>query len=248
MLGIRDDPGAATVNLSDLATRSGSGEAMSAAERLMNAGEPGIDPTHRQVTADVTIAPPVPEAGRRFSPRRIAAIALVAGAAESALGFLAGEWARDLFQPRLFEVPRWEAVWMEPTAQSRHAALVKNAALTNGILASAAALAMGLAGGLAARTPGRGLVVGLGAQAVGLVTGALAALALIAVLHPAAPPATPRSRQTCGCPSWYVPASGGRRAQSPGGRSRSAWRAAHACSASSGPQPWGRCSPQSSSC
>ena len=73
---------------------------------------------------------------------------------------------------------------MEPSAESKYAADLKNAALANAVLGCAAGLAMGFAGGLAARAPSRGIFVGLSAQAVGLLVGALAALAVIPVFHP----------------------------------------------------------------
>jgi hypothetical protein len=75
---------------------------------------------------------------------------------------------------------------MEPTRESLYAADLKNAALVNAVLGCAAGLAMGFAGGLAARAPLRGTFVGLSAQAVGLLVGALAALALIPLYHPVA--------------------------------------------------------------
>jgi hypothetical protein len=76
---------------------------------------------------------------------------------------------------------------MEPTRESLYAADLKNAALVNAVLGCAAGFAMGFAGGLAVRAPLRGIFVGLSAQAVGLLVGALAALALIPVFHPVSP-------------------------------------------------------------
>jgi hypothetical protein len=76
---------------------------------------------------------------------------------------------------------------MEPSLESRYTADLKNAALTYAILGCAAGFTMGFAGGLAARAPTRGILVGLSAQAVGLFVGALTALALISVLHPTSP-------------------------------------------------------------
>ena len=73
---------------------------------------------------------------------------------------------------------------MEPSVESQYAAELKNAALVNAVLGCAAGLAMGFAGGLAARAPSRGTFVGLNAQAVGMLVGALAALALIPLFHP----------------------------------------------------------------
>jgi hypothetical protein len=129
----------------------------------------------------------VPGGDRPCSRLRIAAIALAAGVAAGLVAWIACEWAHDAFRPRLFEVPRWEAVWMETTPESRYAADLKNAALANAVLGCAAGFAMGLAGGLASGAPSRGLLVGLGAQAAGLLVGALAALGVIPVFHPALP-------------------------------------------------------------
>ena len=46
---------------------------------------------------------------------RIGAIALSAGVTAGLVAWIACEWAHDVFRPRLFEVPKWEAVWMEST-------------------------------------------------------------------------------------------------------------------------------------
>ena len=59
----------------------------------------------------------------RPCPRcRVAAITLTAGIAAGLVSWIACEWAHDVFRPRLFAVPRWEAVWMEPTRESQYAA------------------------------------------------------------------------------------------------------------------------------
>ena len=121
----------------------------------------------------------------RPCPRcRVAAITLTAGIAAGLVSWIACEWAHDVFRPRLFAVPRWEAVWMEPTRGSQYTADLKNAALANAVLGCAGGLAMGLAGGLAARALSRGIFVGVIAQAAGLLVGASAALALIPLAHP----------------------------------------------------------------
>jgi hypothetical protein len=150
----------------------------------MESSELGL-PLHRAVTSDgATIEPPVSGRNRPCSRRRIVGIALTAGVTAGLVSWIACEWAHDVFRPRLVEVPRWEAVWMEPSAESIYAADLKNAALANAVLGCAAGLAMGFAGGLALRVPSRGIFVGLSAQAVGLLVGALAALAVIPVFHP----------------------------------------------------------------
>ena len=69
-----------------------------------------------------------------------------------------------LFPAATLRVPRWEAVWMEATPESRYVADLKNAALANAILGCAAGFTMGLAGGIAASAPSRSFFVGLGAS------------------------------------------------------------------------------------
>ncbi len=121
---------------------------------------------------------------RPCSRWRIGVIAVTAGIAAGLVSWIGCEWAHDLFRPRLVEDPRWEAIWMEPSWETLYAAELKNAALTNAVLGCVSGFAMGLAGGLAARAPSRGIFVGLSAQAVGLLVGALVALALIPLCHP----------------------------------------------------------------
>jgi hypothetical protein len=112
---------------------------------------------------------------------------MAAGVVAGLASWMAVEWAHDVFRPRLFGSPRWEAVWMEPTPESQNAADLKNSALAFGLLGCFSSLAMGVAGGLVAGAPSRGIVVGLGAQAVGVAVGALAASTFIPVFHPNSP-------------------------------------------------------------
>ncbi len=150
----------------------------------MESSELGPTPD-RAVTSDgATIELRLAGGNRSFSRRRIGAIALTAGVTAGLVSWVACEWVHDVFRPRLFEVPKWEAVWMEPTLESQYAANLKNAALASAVLGCAATFAMGLAGGLAARAPSRGIFVGLSAQAMGSLVGAVTALALIPVFHP----------------------------------------------------------------
>jgi hypothetical protein len=143
---------------------------------------------HRAETSDgATIELQVPGGNRPCSLWQIGAIGLTAGAIAGLVSWIAGEWAHDVFRPRLFALPQWEAVWMEPTLESRYAADLKNAALANAVMGCAVGFAMGFAGGLAVRAPLRGIFVGLSAQAVGLLVGALAALVLIPIFHPVSP-------------------------------------------------------------
>jgi hypothetical protein len=139
---------------------------------------------HPDVTSDgAANESRTPGGNQSCSRQRIVAIALTAGVAAGIVSWIACEWSHDLFRPRLFGVPRWEAVWMEATPESEYAADLKNAALAKAVLGCAVGLAMGIAGGVAARAPSRGIVVGLTAQAAGLLVGALAALAVIPVFQ-----------------------------------------------------------------
>ena len=143
---------------------------------------------HRAETSDgSTIELQVPGGNRPCSLWRIGAIALTAGATAGLVSWITCEWVHDVFRPRLIAIPQWEALWMEPSVESQYAAELKNAALTNAVLGCAVGFAMGLAGGLGARAASRGIFVGLGAQAAGLLVGALAALAFIPVFHPVSP-------------------------------------------------------------
>ena len=133
------------------------------------------------------IEPQIPGENRPHSRRLIVAIALMAGITAGLISWITAELAHDVFRPRLVEVPRWEAVWMEPNEQTQFAASLKNAALTDAVLGCAIGLAMGFAGGLAVRVPARGIFAGLSAQAVGLFVGALAAFVAIPVVHSLSP-------------------------------------------------------------
>jgi hypothetical protein len=99
------------------------------------------------------------------------------------MSFLAGEWTYELFRPRLFRVEEPGLISMRSTPESEHAAELKNSALAYAIVGSIASLAMGLAGGFAGRSPGRGAMVGLGAQACGSLVGSVAALALFPLVN-----------------------------------------------------------------
>ena len=75
---------------------------------------------------------------------------------------------------------------MEPTPESQYAADLKNAALAHAVLGSQPGSRWD-SRAASPRTPSRGLFVGLSAQAVGLLVGALAALAVIPVFQPVLP-------------------------------------------------------------
>jgi hypothetical protein len=107
------------------------------------------------------------------------AIVLASGAAAAVVSWLAGELAHGAFKPRLFLVTSMGVSALEPSRESQRAADVKNSTFVFAILGGVTGLAMGLAGGLAVRSPARSLKVGLGALGVGALVGALASLALV---------------------------------------------------------------------
>ncbi len=110
---------------------------------------------------------------------RVWAIALMVGIAAGFVSWGAGELARGFFRPRLSRVELMGMTSLQPTLESQHNADLKNTALAFGILGCVTCLAMGLAGGLAGRSPGRGLMVGVGIQAVGVSIAVFATYALI---------------------------------------------------------------------
>lgn len=124
------------------------------------------------------------DGGNRPRPhRQIWAVALAAGVAAGLVSFIAGELAHEAFRPRLFKVEGPGTISMQPSTESQDAADLKNAALAFAILGCATALALGFAGGIAGRSPGRGAMVGLGAQAAGSLVGSVASLALLPLVH-----------------------------------------------------------------
>jgi hypothetical protein len=120
---------------------------------------------------------------RPRSRRLTVVIALMAGVAAGLIAWITQECGHDAFRPRLAEVPKWEAVWMEPNIQTQSAAEWKNASLASALLGCAAGLVRGFAGGVVGRAPSRGIFVGLSAQVGGLLLGALAALIAIPVFQ-----------------------------------------------------------------
>ena len=70
----------------------------------------GLPPCQTVTSDGATIEPRGPGGDRPCSLRQIAAIALTAGVAAGLVSWIAGERAHDVFRPRLFEVPKWEAV------------------------------------------------------------------------------------------------------------------------------------------
>jgi len=115
---------------------------------------------------------------------QIWAIALAAGVAAGVLAWVGGELAYGTFKPQLFpQVLALGQTVMAPTPASLKAADIKNATLAFAILGGVTGLVMGFAGGLAGRSLSRGVIVGLGAQALGVLVGALASLAFVPFFH-----------------------------------------------------------------
>lgn len=118
---------------------------------------------------------------RRNRPRfnlRVWGIALAAGVAASLGAWLLGELVHDFFRPQLFPVRVALTTYIQPTLASLNTADLKNATLVFTILGGAMGLVMGAAGGFGARSPLRGLTVGLGGLVAGGSAGALASLGL----------------------------------------------------------------------
>ncbi len=133
------------------------------------------------------IPPQASQEGVR-SGRRVVTIALALGIASGLFAWTLGEREKHIFRPRLYPEPRWEATWMVPTGESVYLAESKNAAFVNAIMGCSLGFMIGLAGGLASGSPGRGVYVGLCAQAAGLLAGGVAALAVIRLVDPVSPP------------------------------------------------------------
>ncbi len=109
---------------------------------------------------------------------RVWAIALAAGVAAGLGAWLLGELVHDFFRPQVFPVRVALTTYIQPTLASLNAADLKNAALVFTVLGGATGLVMGAGGGLAVRSPLRGLTVGLGGLVAGGAAGALGSLGL----------------------------------------------------------------------
>jgi hypothetical protein len=107
------------------------------------------------------------------------AMAMAVGVVAGLVSWGAGELAQGFFKPRLFKVELMGMSSIQPTLESKNIADLKNAEVAFGLLGCVTALAMGCAGGLVARSPGRGLIVGLGIQPIGAAVALVATLALI---------------------------------------------------------------------
>jgi hypothetical protein len=106
-------------------------------------------------------------------------IALACGIAAGLLAWIGAEFAHDAFKPRLYRIEVLGFVSMQPSVASQNFADFKNAVLVFSILGCATGLAMGTAGGLTIRSPSRGLLVGLGAQAAAGLVAVMASYALL---------------------------------------------------------------------
>jgi hypothetical protein len=145
----------------------------------MDDSHSGSTSVHLAAGSISTTAPPA-SSEQRLPSRRIWVFALAAGVAAGLISWAAGEFAVDAFKPRLYRivVPPG-AVTFAPTSASANAAQFKNSVLTFALLGCVTGLAMGFSGGLAARSPRRGMIAGLAAQAAGLLVGAIISLALV---------------------------------------------------------------------
>lgn len=116
-------------------------------------------------------------------PRRIWGFALAAGVTVGIVSGLLGELALGAFKPRLIKVQILLQEFIQPTTESQIAADVKNSTLSIVLLGFIAAFGLGLAGGLASRSPTRGVLAGLATGSLGAMTGFLAAWRLLPLFH-----------------------------------------------------------------
>jgi hypothetical protein len=128
-------------------------------------------------------APVAPGAHESRRDWRSWAILLLAGLVAGPVAWGAGELAHGFFRPRTYRVEIMGMVSMQPSRESQKSADIANSTVASAILGAVTALMMGLAGGLAVRNPGRGLMVGLVAQAAGAMAGAAAAYALMPIFY-----------------------------------------------------------------
>jgi hypothetical protein len=135
--------------------------------------------------ANLESTPPLSSEKARDRPYwQVWAIALAAGVAAGLVSWRGGELVNGVFQPQLFDVTFPMGVTLNmPTAKSKNVADYHNAILALTILGGVTGLALGFAGGLAGRSPTRGLIVGLGGLAVGGLVGALSSYALLPLFY-----------------------------------------------------------------
>jgi hypothetical protein len=121
-------------------------------------------------------------------PRPIWRIALACGAGAGIVAWTAGELTHGAFKPELVKQVTIAGTFIQPSLVTQNAADFKNAILAFSILGGVMALAMGIAGGLAARSIIRGLIVGSSGAVIGvLVAVGVTKLALPAFYRRLAP-------------------------------------------------------------
>jgi len=125
---------------------------------------------------------PDPVSIRPCSRNRIWAFALAAGIATGIAAWLAGELAHDFFRPRLYEIQALGLKAMKPSRESLSAANLANGTLVDVLLGGMIGLIFGYAGGLACRSPWRGIKVGIPCLLAGALIAAVGSIVLIPLL------------------------------------------------------------------
>ena len=133
--------------------------------------------------AEVTEAPMTATsqpAERQFRRNgQVWAIALTFGLTAGLFAWGAEEATYGLFRPQLFPVVILRMPSLQPNRESQNAADIKNATLAFAFLGCLTGLAMGFAGGVAGRSPVRGMVVGVAAMLLGGLIAAGTSLVLL---------------------------------------------------------------------
>ena len=128
------------------------------------------------VTKAATSSPP---GSRPRSNGQVWAIALAFGLTAGLFAWGAEEATYGLFRPQLFPVVILRMPSLQPSRESQNTADIKNATLAFAFLGCLTGLAMGFAGGVAGRSPVRGMVVGVVAMLLGGLIAAGASLVLL---------------------------------------------------------------------
>jgi hypothetical protein len=110
-------------------------------------------------------------------------VTLIAGLAAGFFSWRCGEMATSAFKPQLFRVQIGLQTFIQPTLASENAAEFKNAVVAYMILGALTGLAMGIAGGLTAQLPSRGLITGLGGAVVVAAIAAAASYGLLPLFY-----------------------------------------------------------------
>jgi len=117
------------------------------------------------------------------SHQQIYAIALAAGIVASVFGWLVGELTRTAFKPREIVFVFQSIRSVGPSNETLNTADYKNAVLAFGIMGGVTGLLVGFAGGLGARSPFRGAIVGLGGFASGGLVATVASITILPFLY-----------------------------------------------------------------